>query len=791
MRPHDVDNALVENGAGEATGVAPDRALPEAELLRHAILNSSSFAVIATDAHGVIQLFNAGAERLLGYAAGEVLNKARPSDFHDPQEVTDRAAALSIEFATPIAPGFEALSFKASRDIEDKYELTYVCKDGMRLPGIVSTTALRDDRGMLIGYLLIGSDNTAHKLIEQAANFQHGDDLFRQFATNLPEALWIWEVGGKTLRYFNPGWEKMTGRAIASGEGTGKLLEAFHPDDRRWIAEESSGFAMGGADLDCRLMRPDGVVRWVRARTFPISDVEGHVVRIAGMLEDITTRKEETQRHERLKDEFVSTVSHELRTPLTSIAGALGLLIGNAAGKLPDPATRLLTIAHTNSKRLVRLIDDILDIEKIESGKVVFDLKRVEARSLVEQAIDAARGFAQVYDVRIRLDPASESDDVRADPDRLMQVVTNLLSNAVKFSPRGAEVVVKVESRPDAVHMSVRDHGTGIPDAFKPRIFEKFAQADNSDTRQKGGTGLGLSIVKQIVDRLEGTVSFEDAQGGGTIFHVDLPSWRYLASREIAIGGTGGGRILLCQSDHDAAMALRGRLAQIGCAVDFAYTARDARARAAAVHYAVMLVDLELPDGDGIGLILHLREQVQYRNTPIVVVSSDPSRGRNDPRSSTLNVLHWLAKPLDVERLVQVLDNPIALRATERPRILHVDDEQATLDMVGAAFGADADVVSVDTIEDARRALATDQFDLVILDVALHQGSGLDLLPDLRDIDDNPIPVVVFSVLAKNAASDAQVQDMVVKSQASIDELVAAVHDRLAHRRQRTAKEIA
>jgi signal transduction histidine kinase len=233
----------------------------------------------------------------------------------------------------------------------------------------------------------------------------------------------------------------------------------------------------------------------------------------------------ERKRLDRLKDEFVSTVSHELRTPLTSISASLGLLMGKAAGNLPEPVVRLLAIAHQNSERLVRLVNDILDIEKMQSGRVVFNFARVDVRSLVEQAIEGNRELAEGYGVRIRLEDAHAVCDVRADPDRLAQVVTNLLSNALKFSPAQDEVVVAIEEATDVVRVSVRDHGAGISVDFKPHIFERFAQADAGDTRQKGGTGLGLSIVKQIVDRLGGEVGFADAPGGGTIFHVALPCW--------------------------------------------------------------------------------------------------------------------------------------------------------------------------------------------------------------------------------------------------------------------------
>ena len=235
----------------------------------------------------------------------------------------------------------------------------------------------------------------------------------------------------------------------------------------------------------------------------------------------------ERKRLDRLKDEFVSTVSHELRTPLTAISASLSLLMGQAAGKLPEQMAGLLAIAHRNSEKLVQLVNDILDIEKMQSGRVIFNFARVDVRALVEQAITGNRALAEGYGVRIRLEDADTVCDVRADPDRLAQIVTNLLSNALKFSPAHDEVVVAIGEAADVVRISVRDHGVGISADFKPHIFERFAQADATNARQNGGTGLGLSIVKQIADRLGGEVGFADAPGGGTVFHVALPCWKH------------------------------------------------------------------------------------------------------------------------------------------------------------------------------------------------------------------------------------------------------------------------
>jgi DNA-binding response OmpR family regulator/anti-sigma regulatory factor (Ser/Thr protein kinase) len=415
----------------------------------------------------------------------------------------------------------------------------------------------------------------------------------------------------------------------------------------------------------------------------------------------------------------------------------------------------------------------------MDSRQVVFNFGRVEVQPLVEQAMEANRGFAVGYGVRIRLEDAFDVGYARADPDRLLQVITNLLSNAIKFSPAGNEVVIAVHKGTDVVGISVRDHGSGISVDFKPHIFERFAQADATNARQKGGTGLGLSIVKQIVDRLGGEVGFADAPGGGTIFHVALPCWDHVAEIAKDIDAKPDAlRVLLCEDDLEMAVALRKQLKLAGFATDFAYTAADAITCAAATQYRAVLVDLQLPDGDGISLIVRLRELPQYRDTPIVVVSADPGGGREDLRSANLRVSDWLYKPIDFDRLIRVLTGPAGKDVNRRPRILHVDDDN----VVAQALSKIGDVVSVNSIEQAQRALRADDFDLAVIDMAHAAGANPDLLPDLRDSKGNVIPVVVFSTQSGISAHDAQVQFALTKSRTSIDNLVATVSERLASR---------
>jgi PAS domain S-box-containing protein len=750
------------------------------EVLQNAMLNSANFAIIATDAKGIIQLFNVGAERMLGYDAIDVVNKITPTDMHDPVEVIARSEELSVEFATKISPGFDALTFKASRGIQDKYELTKIRKDGSRFPAQVSVTALRDDRAEIIGYLFIGTDNSAAQAAKIAAKREKvAEAMFRQAVESCPSGMVMADSAGSMV-LVNGEIERMFG--YHRDELIGQSVDMIVPGHLHAAHIQNRGKLVAKSEI--RHMAPDHVPvgRRKDGSEFPVEVGLNPIhtdddLLVLSVIVDTSERK----RIDRLKDEFVSTVSHELRTPLTSISGSLGLLVGQWSGKLPEMAARLLTIAHTNSQRLVRLINDILDIEKLESGHVVFNMTQVGVRRLVEQAIEDNRGFGEGYGVHIRLDAASTDGEVIADPDRLSQVVTNLLSNAIKFSPADEDVLVAVEKNGNVVRISVRDHGSGVPTDFREHIFTKFAQADGTNSRQKGGTGLGLSIVKQIVERLGGGVGFADAPGGGTIFHVDLPAWDGTAGREIDLEAEAGvPRILFCEDDRDTAIAVRERLRQAGFAVDFAHTVTAAIQRATATDYAAILVDLVLPDGEGIGLIVRLRAQPQYRNTPIIVSAGDPDRGRNDVRSSRLNVVDWLAKPIDFEHLIQILRSAIASQSRERPRILHVDDDHDVLALVTHALGTTADVVSADSIESARRVLATDRVDLAVLDILLGADSGLDLLPDLRDRLGKAIPVIIFSAHGAGFPCDEQVEVAFSKSSSSLVDLAATIRDRLA-----------
>ncbi|MDO9369445.1 MAG: CHASE3 domain-containing protein [Sphingopyxis sp.] len=340
------------------------------------------------------------------------------------------------------------------------------------------------------------------------------------------------------------------------------------------------------------------------------------------VIRDIGERREVEQ----MKGEFVATVSHELRTPLTSIAGALGLISGGAAGEIPAKAARLVDIAHSNAARLVRLINDILDIEKIEAGRMQFDIRPLALGALLDAAAHQTAGFAGEYGVTLEIEPVAAEAAVLADEDRLMQVITNLLSNAIKFSRRGGAVTMRVAPLDRRYRISIIDRGEGIPEAFRSRIFGKFAQADASDSRRKGGTGLGLSIVREIVVRLGGSVSFESVDGTGSIFHVDLPAAEppgLVGLADAVEPPRPGDRdlpvVLHVDDDPDmlavVASAFDGR-----AAIHSTPSVAVARAAIRRMRFEAAILDVGMLDGCGTDLVAPLRKRTP--GLPIVLFTA-------------------------------------------------------------------------------------------------------------------------------------------------------------------------
>jgi len=334
-------------------------------------------------------------------------------------------------------------------------------------------------------------------------------------------AIWDVDIARGTI-YQSEGWAEMLGEAPRETYTTVlALLELIPPEDRERLYALRVAALKGTSPeyhVEHRVRTRSGKWKWILSHGRVVSrDAAGRALRMTGTNADISARKE----IERMKNEFISVVSHELRTPLSSIVGSLGLLVGMK--DLGEKSQTLIRVARDNSQRLVRLINDILDVEKLDSDSLQIQLEPVELGTLLDTAIQANQGYANQYGVRLALAAGAEPAWVEANFDQLMQVMANLLSNAAKFSPRGARVEVRLQRMHDAFRVSVSDPGPGIPEEFKPRVFDRFAQADSSTSRQRGGTGLGLAICKMIIDKLGGKIDFASTPGQGSTFYFDLP----------------------------------------------------------------------------------------------------------------------------------------------------------------------------------------------------------------------------------------------------------------------------
>lgn len=479
---------------------------------------ASDIAIIATDTSGLITIFNTGAERMLGYSSGDIACLHTLDQLHLPDELMARCQELTAELGRPVT-GFQALVEKALQQGSETREWIYVRQDGSQLPVSLLINPIRDRQGVT-GFLCVAQDITLRRQAEQALREQAShtqavlDHIMDGIITINASGL-IQTVNPSAVRVFGYTEQEMLGRNVSM------LMPNPHRDAHDQYLrnfQQTRQARIIGVGREVEGQRKDGSL-------FPMELAVSEVSRqgapfYVGMVRDITERK----RVDRMKSEFVSTVSHELRTPLTAISGALGLIFGGATGKLPDKTAELISIAHKNSQRLSSLINDLLDMEKLVAGKMSIQLQVQPLQPLIRDALEMNRAYGSERNIQLRLTREVPAVNVAVDSQRLMQILSNLLSNAIKFSPAGATIDIDVTTIPhNQVRISVTDQGPGIPAAFRERIFQKFAQADSSDTRQKGGTGLGLAISRELAERMQGEIGFESEEGHGSCFYLNLP----------------------------------------------------------------------------------------------------------------------------------------------------------------------------------------------------------------------------------------------------------------------------
>ena len=513
------DNIVLRLEASEQQRVQQrsERALAAAyRQLRDFINAADHVAIIAVDTSGIVTMMNRGVEKMLGYAESELAGKLTLELLMDADQLHQLVEQLNSDGRRRF--GLPALLEYTREHGSLRRQFLLVGKQEQRVHVDLVLTAIRDDDNNVNGFLATAVDVSERMRASEALSRMN--ERFKLATHSAGMGVWDWDVVADTLLWDERALE-IYGAPSDLTPDMNFMLRILHPDDVERARAEFIA-ALSGKEQQLRttfrIIRPNGEERVISSSGLTLRNSMGRAVRMTGLVWDVT----DTQRVERMKNEFVATVSHELRTPLTSIRGSLGLVAAGAAGKLPDRALSLVSMALNNCERLTHLINDILDMEKLESDRQRFDVRRMNLAELVTRSLEDNAGFAQSMGVHfIMPEPLSEVD-VLVDPGRFLQVMANLLSNASKFSPAGAPIEVRARSSQGRVRVSVRDFGKGIPPEFQPRLFQKFSQADSSDSRRLAGTGLGLAISRAIVERLGGNIGFETGSSG-TTFYFDLP----------------------------------------------------------------------------------------------------------------------------------------------------------------------------------------------------------------------------------------------------------------------------
>ncbi|MGQ4275607.1 ATP-binding protein [Pseudidiomarina sp. E22-M8] len=592
--------------------------------LNHVLNAATETAIIATDKTGVITVFNRGAERMLGYSADEVVGKTTPAIFHDADEVAKKKKVLTAQLGRDIS-GFSVFTAVPDIDGSEKDSWTYISKSGKRIPVELIVTKEFNNDGNAVGYLGLVTDISQHVFDQQSLK-----ELKERLESATKVAnIGVWELDLKSHKMlWNEQMYALTGLAHNDFHGQYQSIKpVFCQEERQEFDEllnklkrkavENEPFIEPPPALETtfRIVRTDNQeLRWMKGHAVILCDESGVPRSMLGAMHEISSlvfAKEAAEQAERLKSQFLSTVSHELRTPLSVISGALSLLSFEEKS-FSEETKNVLDLASRNSKRLTLLINDLLDIEKLTSGNLTFKFQEHSLKLLLEQAIEENCSYVAQQNAFIKFNNRLSADAfIVVDQLRFVQVMTNLISNAAKFSPDGGEVQVTASITGQNVLIEIIDHGSGIPEAFKNRVFEPFAQAQSSDSRNKGGTGLGLAITKTIIEKMEGAIGFDSKPNQKTRFWFSLPTKTNLSNK----------KSVLHVEDSDDFSAVITAILKDNYEVDTACSIQQAKQKLLSNKYDVLIFDILSPDSSGYDII----EIANSTHEAIkIVVTSDP-----------------------------------------------------------------------------------------------------------------------------------------------------------------------
>jgi PAS domain S-box-containing protein len=632
---------------------------PVEDLYRKSIEDLKDYAIFMTDAGGRVISWNLGAERILGYGEAEIQGQTA-SRFFTPEDL-ERGEDRK-ELATAADEG----------RAED--ERWHVRKDGTRFWASGVVTPVRDGAGALLGFIKVMRDMTERKRLEEERD---------RFFTLSMDMLCVVGLDGY-FRRVNPAFEKTLGYT-ADELLSRPIFDFLHPEDRPVLKAEYVKLSTGEPTtyLENRGRCKDGSYKWVGWTYFPVPEeglaygVGREVTGRRRMEETLKLRAEELEQANRTKDEFLATLSHELRTPLTAILGWSRLLRGrqfDEAGR-----ERAVEIIERNAEAQAKLIEDLLDVSRIITGKLRLEVQPVVLAPLVETVVNALRPSAEAK--RLRLDPALDpaTGPVTGDPNRLRQIVTNLLSNAIKFTPEGGRVEVRLGRADAHARLTVLDTGAGIRAEDLPHIFERFRQADSTNTRTHSGLGLGLAIARHLVELHGGTIRAEsEGEGRGAAFTVELP----LTATQVEPDGSEGEqatpqqarvtvderesfgdpralegvRVLLVEDEQDTRELIRTILEGCGAQVTAVASAGAALAALEQVRPDVLVSDVGMPGENGYELIKKIRALGPERGGKVPAVALTAYAGPKDRRRALLAGFQThLAKPVEPDELLAVV----------------------------------------------------------------------------------------------------------------------------------------
>ena len=655
----------------------------KAGALQQSVLNSADFAIIATDEKGIIQLFNNGAERMLGYSAAEVVNKITPAHISDPQEVIAHAVVLSQELGTAIAPGFEALVFKAARGIADNYELTYIRKDGSRLPVIVSVTALRDAAGAIIGYLLNSADNSARTRAEEQQSWDA--ESFRLMVESVTDyGIVMLDPTGLVVSW-NTGAERIKGYTAA--EIVGRHFSCFYSrqDIEHGVPQRDLDrvAAKGRCEDEGWRVRKDGTTYWANVVFTAIRDKAGNLRGFAKLVRDLTARRRvdteianaraATEKANLANAEFLSGMSHELRTSLNAILGFAQLMQFETPSPTPSQKESIAKILQAGWY-LMELISEILDLAMIQSGRLSWSIEPMSLAEVMIECQAAIEPQAQKGGIRMTF-PAIDADCfIKADRTRVKQVLMNLFSNAVKYNQVGGSVVIACSvSAPQRIRVSVTDTGAGLSAEKLLQLFRPFSRV-GQETSADAGAGIGLVVTKRLVELMGGTIGVTSNVGEGSEFWIELiaATAPQLIEADPAVSqpllknrNAASLRTILYVEDNPANLQLVEQI--IARRTDLRLlSARNGTLGielARAARPDVILMDINLPGMSGIKAMQILHEDTATAHIPIVALSAN-AIPRDIERGLEAGFFRYLTKPIRVNEFMDTLD--LALEFAER-----------------------------------------------------------------------------------------------------------------------------